>query len=134
MADTALAEQALRLTLAAELTRRAARSAGDRVAADMGEDDLLRLARELRPIAAPVERAHDLRLPGYPGVTAGVERAGGTLRLVLACVAQTPDGAATGVVFTALIAGRAPQVTVAPRAAPIPLAWRTLAAHEPPTR
>jgi hypothetical protein len=123
MADTALAQQALRLTLAADLTRRATRSAGGRLAADAGEEDLLRLARELRAIAAPVERAHRLRLQDYPGVTAGVQQAGGRRRLVLACAAVAHDGAAVGVVFTALIAARAPQVTVAPATAPIPAGW-----------
>lgn len=126
MADTVLAEQALRLTLAAELTQRATRCAGGRLPEGAGEDELLRLARALRAIAAPVERAHRLRLEDYPGVTAGVQRTGGRRRLVLACAAVRDDGARAGVVFTTLIAARAPQVAVAPAAAPIPTAWRTL--------
>jgi hypothetical protein len=126
MADEVLAEQALRLTLAAELTQRATRCAGGRLPEGAGDEELLRLARELRAIAAPVERAHRLRLQDYPGVTAGVQEAGGRRRLVLACAALARDGARAGVVFTTLIAARAPQVTVAPATAPIPPAWRTL--------
>jgi hypothetical protein len=45
---------------------------------------------------------------------------------VLACAALAQDGARAGVVFTTLIAARAPQVAVAPPSAPIPPAWRTL--------
>jgi hypothetical protein len=122
------ADQALRLTLAAELTQRAMRCAGGRLPASAGDEELLRLARGLRAIAAPVERAHRLRLQDYPGVTAGVQEACGRRRLVLACAAEAQDGARAGVVFTTLIAARAPQVAVAPAAAPIPAAWKPLGA------
>lgn len=64
--------------------------------------------------------------PAYPGVTAGVERAGVASRLVLACTARDEAGERLGVVFTTLIAGRAPYVAVAPPDAPIPPAWAPL--------
>ncbi len=60
--------------------------------------------------------------PPYPGVTAGPERAGERLRLVLACRALDGDGE-LGTVFTTLIAGRKPTVSVAPPAAPIDPDW-----------
>ncbi|MQB00397.1 MAG: hypothetical protein GEU78_08920 [Actinobacteria bacterium] len=47
----------------------------------------------------------------------------GNHRLVLACSALDVTGAALGVVFTVLIEGRAPHVTVAPPETPIPEAW-----------
>ena len=112
--------QALRLALGAELTHRAARSVGERVAAD----DLRALAARLAEIAPPVERAHRLRFePPFPGVTGGVEDLRGARRLVLACTAFDADGAPAAVVFTTLISGRAVQVSAAPAAAPIPADW-----------
>ena len=121
-----LTRQARRLALAAELTRRAARAVGDRIAADA---DLAALARDLAAIAAPVERAHRLRFaPPYPGVTGGVEELRGGRRLVLACTAPGPGGAPEAVVFTTLIAGRPPQVAAAPAGTPIPAGWAPLPA------
>jgi hypothetical protein len=135
--ESDLALQARRLALSAELTRRAARraarsGAGERIAADAEAGALVALARDLAAIAAPVERAHGLRFePAYPGVTGGVQEARGGRRLVLACAALAAGadgGGAEAVVFTTLIAGRAPQVTAAPAGAPIPPGWRALAA------
>jgi hypothetical protein len=116
-----LTRQALRLALGAELTHRAGRCAGGRVAADA---DLAALARQLTEIAPPVERAHRLRFePPYPGVTGGVEELRVARRLVLACTALDTSGAPAAVVFTTLISGRAPQVAAAPAGAPIPAGW-----------
>jgi len=124
--DDDLSRQALRLALGAELTHRAGRHTGGRI----GEDaDLTALARDLREIGAPVERAHRLRFePPYPGATAGVEELRDGRRIVLACAALDAAGAPATVVFTTLIAGRAPQVSAAPPDAAIPPGWTALAA------
>src|SRR3954454_19968352 len=102
---------------------RAGRHTGGRI----GEDaDLTALARALREIGAPVERAHRLRFePPYPGATAGVEELRDARRLVLACAALDAAGAPATVVFTTLITGRAPQVSAAPPDAAIPPGWTT---------
>jgi hypothetical protein len=119
--DAELARQALRLALGAELTHRAARLAGARIAADA---DLAALADDLRAIAPPVERAHRLRFtPAYPGATGGVQELRGARRLVLACTALDADGEPAAVVFTTLISGRAAQVAAAPAGAAIPPGW-----------
>ena len=123
MDDPALDLEARRLSLSAALTMHAVRSIGGRVAVD-GAWDLLALARSLD--ADRVERVHRLSFePSYPGVTAGVvEAASGGLRLLLACRVFDREGTALGVVFTTLIPGRLPQVSVAPAVAPIPEGWR----------
>jgi hypothetical protein len=61
--------------------------------------------------------------PPYPGVTAGPVLAGKRLRLVLACRAHDGNGE-LGTVFTTLIAGRKPTVSVAPPGTPIDVDWR----------
>ena len=124
--DGDLSRQALRLALGAELTHRAARHSGGRIEPDA---DLAALARGLIEIGAPVERAHRLRFePPYPGATAGVEELRGARRIVLACTARDAAGAPAAVVFTTLIAGRAPQVSAAPPDAAIPAGWNALTA------
>jgi hypothetical protein len=121
---TELSRQALRLALGAELTHRATRHVGGRIAAGA---DLAALGRELGPLAVPVERAHRLRFdPPYPGLTGGVEELRGARRLVLACTALDAAGAPAAVVFTTLISGRMPQVAAAPVGAPIPAGWTAL--------
>jgi hypothetical protein len=125
--DGVLADQARRLTLSAELTRRATRCAGGAIPPEADGAALLALARRLADVAAPVERAHRLQLrPAYPGVSAGVQQVAGGWRLVLACRALFGDGAPSAVVFTALISGRAPRVSLAPGLAPIPPGWHVL--------
>ena len=125
--DSDLTLQARRLALSAELTRRAARAAGERIDRAADAAALEQIARELHAIAAPVERAHRLRFePPYPGLTAGVQEAGGGRRLVLACTVLDPDGAPEATVFTTLIAGRPPLVTAAPAGAEIPAGWSPL--------
>ena len=123
--DAEVSRQALRLALGAELTQRARRIAGARIADGA---DLAALARDLAALAAPVERAHRLRFdPPFPGVTGGVEELRGARRLVLACTALDAGGAPAAVVFTTLIAGRPPQVSAAPADAAIPPGWTALA-------
>jgi hypothetical protein len=57
-----------------------------------------------------LERRYGLRFePSYPGVTAGVEDAGGCLRLVLACIALGPEEKPLGVAFTALMRSWRPE-------------------------
>jgi hypothetical protein len=125
--DPSLDLQAQRLFVATALTTRASRCLRGHVAADSDAEDLLALARRLNEEIYPVERRYGLRFePSYPGVTAGVESAAGALRLVLACTAITSEGKPLGVVFTALIPGRRPQVSVAPVEAHVPKGWQQL--------
>ena len=125
MDDPAPGIEAWRLFLSAALANHASRSTGGRVADNSDARDLLLLSRSLH--AERVERAHRLSFePTYPGITAGVTettRSGG-LRLLLACRAFDRDGAPLGVVFTSLIPGRLPQVSIAPAVTPIPEGWR----------
>ena len=124
--DSDLTLQARRLALSAELTRRAARAAGERLDRDA---NLVAVARALETVAAPVERAHRLRFaPAYPGLTAGVQEAGGGRRLLLACTVLDARGTPEATVFTTLIAGRPPLVTAAPAGAEIPPGWSALPA------
>jgi hypothetical protein len=126
-ADPDLTLQARRLALSAELTRRAARAAGERIDRDADAAALIAIARDLVRIAAPVERAHRLRFdPPYPGLTAGVQDAGGGRRLVLASTVLDAAGTPEATVFTTLIAGRPPLVTAAPAGAEIPPGWSAL--------
>lgn len=119
--DPALDLEARRLFLSAALTTHVLRLIGGRVAGGDARE-LLILAQNLD--AERVERVHQLSFePSYPGVTAGVEATSGGLRLLLACRAFDRDGASLGVVFTILIPGRLPQVSVAPVEAPIPEGW-----------
>jgi hypothetical protein len=122
MDDPALNLEAQRLFLSAALTTHVLRRIGGRVPSDTR--DLLVLSRSID--ADHVERTHHLSFePSYPGVTAGTEAArNGGLRLVLACRAFDREGTALGVVFTTLIPGRLPQVSVAPAVTPIPAGWR----------
>lgn len=126
--DPLLQLETRRLVVSTALTAHALRGLGGRLAADGDAAALLALARRLGEGADLLERRYRLRFePPYPGVTAGVENAGGGLRLVLACDASNDDEMPLGVVFTALIPGRRPQVSVAPVEARIPEEWRPLA-------
>src|ERR687898_1175571 len=75
----------------------------------------------VRPKRLELEGGHRAK-----GVLDQVESAGGTLRLVLACTAYTSEEKPLGVVFTALIPGRRPQVSVAPVEAHVPREWQEL--------
>ena len=119
--------EAHRLFVSAALTTHTVRSLGGRVAVDGNAKDLLALARRLGQEAGPLEHRYRLRFePSYPGLTAGVEGAGGSLRLVLACTVRNLEEQPLGVVFTTLIPGRLPQVSVAPVEAHVPDEWRPL--------
>jgi hypothetical protein len=114
-----------RLLVSATLTAQARRRLGRSLAAGTSAGELLDLARRLNEGAASVERGHRLRFePPYPGVTAGSQSVGGTHRLLLGCRVSDTNGNLIGVVFTALIPGRPPQVSVAPAEAGIPEDWR----------
>ena|SRR5215218_7235619 len=121
--DPTLGLEARRLFVSAALTTYAARSVRGRVPAGSDEVGLLALARHLGEGIEPVERRYGLRFePSYPGLTPGPEAVRDGLRIVLACRAF--DRGPLGVVFTTLIPGRLPQVSVAPVEAGIPEEWR----------
>lgn len=123
--DPSLDLETRRLLISATLTAQARRHLGKRIATSSGAGDLLALARELSEETGAIERAYRFRFdPPYPGVTAGPQSMAGTTRLLLACRASDHDGTPIGVVFTALIADRPPQVSVAPAEASIPEDWR----------
>ncbi len=118
--------EARRLFVSAALTTHAARRLRGRVPSESDAGDLLDLARCLGEEAGAVERRYRLRFePPYPGVTAGPESVRGGIRLLLACRASGDDGVPLGVVFTALIPGRPPQVSLAPPGARISEEWST---------
>jgi hypothetical protein len=109
-----LADEARRLSLASALNRHARELAGELRA----ESDVARLLVVAHSLAAEVgelQQRHHVRFdPGYPGVVAGPETDGARARVLFACTAYRPDGHAVGTVFTTLIAGRRPTVSVAP--------------------
>ena len=108
--DDEVSRQALRLALGAELTHRAGRISGGRIAA--GAD--LRGARVRATGDRPRRSSarHRLRFdPAFPGVTGGVEELRGARRIVLACTAHDAAGAPAAVVFTTLIGAVPPQVS-----------------------
>ena len=103
---------ARRLAAAAALRLHLSRVVGAGVAADA---DLAACAARLAVGAEHLAAVHGLHFrPAYPGVSAGEERLATGRRLVLTCDALDRDGHRVGTVLTALIAGRAPQVSVAP--------------------
>jgi hypothetical protein len=114
-----------RLYLSTVLTTQAARSIGRvRIAADSDASHLLALARNLG--AERVERTHRLSFePCYPGITAGVQRVSGGLRLLLACRASYHGGEPLGVVFTSLFCGRSRRVCFSPVGSSLPEVWLT---------
>jgi hypothetical protein len=123
--DPILSPETRRLLISATLTTQARRRLGRRLAPGSSARELLDLARRLNEEADPIERAYRLRFkPSYPGVTAGPRSVYGTCRLLLACEASDAHGNTIGVVFTALIPGRPPQVSVAPAEAGIPGDWQ----------
>ena len=125
--DPDLTLEAKRLFVSTALTTHAARSLRGFVPADSDEEGLLHLARRLGREVDSIERRYQLSFdPSYPGVSAGVESVGRSLRLVFACKVLDTGRHPFGVAFTSLIPGRRPQVSVAPRAAGIPVGWRLL--------
>jgi hypothetical protein len=125
--DSPLDHETRRLMISATVTARVRRHLVSRVAPNANAEDLISLADKLGEESGGIERALGLRFePAYPGVTAGPQSIGGTSRLLLACSVHDGGGTPIGVVFTALIAGRSPQVSVAPAGADIPGDWRAL--------
>jgi hypothetical protein len=111
---TDLADEARRLSLASALTRHA-RERADDFPQDADVPALLVAGRSLSSGVDDFEERHHVRFdPGYPGVVAGPEAAGDRARVLFACTASRPDGRAVGTVFTTLIAGRRPSVSVGP--------------------
>lgn len=87
------------------------------------EAALLRFAGELGSRLAALAREERWEaIPPFLGRTRGIERAGETTRLVCAAELRAVDGP-LGVVFTTLIAGRRPEVAVAPPGTPIAEDW-----------
>ena len=127
--DAPLDLEARRLFVSTALAAHAVRRLGGRIDAGSNAEDLLALARRLGKETGPVELRYRLRFdPPYPGVTAGPEEVvGGGRRLLLACTASDDEGTPLGVVFTTLIPGRLPQVSVALVEAGIPQGWRPAA-------
>ena len=126
--DPALDLEARRLFVSAALTTHAVRSLGGRLPADGEARDLLDLARRLGAGIISIQQRYRLSFdPAYPGLTAGAETVGGGPRIVLACGAFDHEQRPLGVVFTTLIPGRLPQVSVAPAEAGVPEDWRPVA-------
>ena len=126
--DPTLDLEARRLFVSAALTTHAARLLGGRLPAGWQARDLLAPARQLREGMDAFRQRHGLRFePPYPGLTAGPETVRGGSRLMLACRAFDAEGRQLGVVFTTLIPGRLPRVSVAPTGAGIPEDWRPVA-------
>jgi hypothetical protein len=124
--DPTLDLEARRLFVSAAMATHAARSFRGRVPACDDAGELLAVARRLGEGFASLQKRYRLRFePPYPGLTAGPERVRGGSRIVLACRAFD-DERPLGVVFTTLIPGRPPQVSVAPPETPVPEGWRTV--------
>jgi hypothetical protein len=124
--DPTLDLERRRLLISAALTAQARRRLGSSLAANVSVGELLDLACRVSEEAGTIERAYRLRFdPPYPGVTAGPQSVEGTSKLMLACSVRDRVGTPIGVVFTTLIAGRPPQVSVAPAGASIPEGWRS---------
>ena len=124
--DPTLELERRRLLISAALTAQARRRLGSSLAANLSVEELLDLACGMSEGTGMIERAYRLHFdPPYPGVTAGPQSVGGTPRLILACSVRDRVGTPIGVVFTTLIAGRPPQVSVAPAGASIPEGWRS---------
>jgi hypothetical protein len=124
--DPTLDLEGRRLLISAALTTQTRRRLGSSLAANVSVGELLDLGCGVGEEAGTIERAYRLRFdPPYPGVTAGPQSVGGTSRLMLACSVRDRVGTPIGVVFTTLIAGRPPQVSVAPAGASIPEGWRS---------
>lgn len=126
--DPSLDLEARRLFASAALTTHAVQSLGGRLSSEGEARDLLALARRLGEGISPIQHRYSLRFePAYPGLTNGPEVVGGGIRIVLACRAFDHEERPLGVVFTALIPGRLPQVSVAPAQAGIPENWQQVA-------
>jgi hypothetical protein len=110
-------DQARRLYLSRWLTRRAQSVVGGAVPDDASAESLTALAVRFRGPGSEKGPLAGLRFePPYPGDVVESTTAGGKARVLLASTVNS--GADTlGVVFTVLIAGRHPEVSVAPPSA-----------------
>jgi hypothetical protein len=110
-------DQAKRLYVSRWLTQRAIAAVGGAVPDDAPLENLDDLAVRIRQYDPKRMPLTGLRFePPYPGRALESTTTAGRARLLLACTVR--DGAATlGVVFTVLIAGRHPEVSVAPSSA-----------------
>ena len=125
--DPALELEARRLFISTALTMYTARTLRGLIPADSGREGLIVLAHQLADDVDTLEHRYGLYFdPPYPGVSTGVESAGDSLRLVMACKASGEQRKPLGIAFTTLIPGRRPLVSVAPREAGIPEGWRPL--------
>jgi hypothetical protein len=112
-----LADEGRRLALAASLTRYVIERLGDVV--QVGD---LAGARSLTQGADELAQRHRVRFdPPYPGMVSG-----DAAKILLACSARRAGGGAIGVVFTTLIPGRRPSVSVAPPGTDLGKGWRPL--------
>jgi hypothetical protein len=111
-------DQMSRLVLARWLTTRVTDEVGGTVPADASPESLEELASRLDPAVGNRLPVAEVRFaPPYPGRI--VEDATHRSRLVLECSVDV-DEVPLGVVLTVLIAGRRPEVSIAPPSARAP--------------
>lgn len=93
-------------------------------AAPSNPGELIAFAHALGERFAAVAAAHGWSVePPFLGVTPGLERIDGVLRLAFAVRIDAAGGEPLGVAFTTIIAGRRPEIGVAPPETPIPPEW-----------
>jgi hypothetical protein len=114
---TGIDDQAKRLYMSRWLTRRAVAAVGGAIPDDASPEGLEVLAARIRqPDSEQIPLTGLWFEPPYPGDVLESTTPAGRARLLLVCTVGA--GAATlGVVFTVLIAGRHPEVSVAPSSA-----------------
>jgi hypothetical protein len=92
--------------------------------APLDPGELVAFAHNLGERFAAVAAAHGWSVePSFPGATPGLERIEGGLRLAFAARIDAPGGESLGVAFTTIIAGRRPEIGVAPPDTPLPEGW-----------
>lgn len=110
-------DQARRLYLSRWLTRRAQAVVGGAVPDDASAESLAALAVRFREQGLEQSPVAGLRFePAYPGDVLESAAVDGKARLVLSSTVSS-GATALGVVFTVLIGGRRPEVSVAPPSA-----------------
>jgi hypothetical protein len=110
-------DQAKRLYLSRWLTQRAIAAVGGAVPDDASLESLDDLAARIRQHGSQRLPVAGWRFePPYPGRVLESTTTAGRARLLLACTVRG-EAATLGVVFTVLIAGRHPEVSVAPSSA-----------------
>ena len=110
-------DQARRLYLSRWLTRRAQAVVGGAVPTDASAESLVALAARFRAPDSGKGPLTGLRFePPYPGDAVESATAGSAARVLLASTVHA-GGTTLGVAFTVLIAGRLPEVSLAPPSA-----------------